>query len=80
MKHVKQLSEMNCIESLEALREGLRAISDAGHLPEISLIELFINRAIECHKEEVKKEYERGVDSILLSPDYSGTIGGPSDY
>jgi len=75
----KQLEDMDCVEALEALKEGLEAISNAGRLPEISLLNLFINHAIKANKDEVHKAYEQGVDSIRLSPDYLGTIGGPSD-
>ena len=55
MEWPKQLKDMDCVEALEALKEGLEAISNAGRLPEISLIELFINRAIKCHKEEIEQ-------------------------
>ena len=33
---------------------------------------------IELIEDEKQKAYERGMDSIRLSPDYSGTIGGSS--
>ena len=75
----KQLRDMNCVEALEALKEGLEAISNAGRLPEISLLNLFIDHAIMAHKDEMHKEYKRGVDSIRLSPDYVGAIGGFSN-
>lgn len=72
----KQLEDLGCVDTIEALRDGLRNLN----LPAISLYELFLDHAIKAHKDEVQKAYERGVDSIRLSPDYLGTIGGPSDY
>ena len=51
----KQLRDMNCVEALEALKEGLEAISNAGRLPEISLLNLFIDHAITAHKDELEK-------------------------
>lgn len=71
----KQLEDMDCVESIDALREGLRHLD----LPAISLYELFLDHAIQAHKDEVQKAYERGVDSIRLSPDYVGAIGGLSN-
>lgn len=72
----KQLEDMDCVEAIEALRGSLRNLN----LPAISLYESFFDHAIKAHKDEVHKAYERGVDSIRLSPDCLGTIGGPSEY
>lgn len=58
MEWPKQLKDMDCVEALEALKEGLEAISNAGRLPEISLLNLFINHAIKAHKDELEKVKE----------------------
>jgi hypothetical protein len=50
----KYIDELTCVEALEVLREGLRHISDLGRLPEVSLLETYINRAITAHNEEVE--------------------------
>lgn len=70
----KQLKDMDCIEALEALKEGLRNLN----LPAISLYERFIDHAEKVHEKEVNKAYNAGVDSIVMHPDYLGTIGGLS--
>lgn len=49
----KQLNEMNTIEALDALVEGLEAIKQDERLPEFALIKLFVDRAKEAHVAEV---------------------------
>ena len=62
MNWPKQLRDMNCVEALEALKEGLEAISNAGRLPEISLLNLFIEHAIHAHNDEVKNLRDKNVE------------------
>lgn len=47
----KTLDEMNCVEALEALREGLKAMN----MPQFRLIETFIDRAKTAHTDEIEK-------------------------
>lgn len=62
----KQLHEMNCLEALAALREGLRDIEDrTNRLPEISLIETFIDRAVNQHIEEVQMAAVKAKNELL---------------
>lgn len=62
MKWPKQLEDMDCVETIEALREGLRNLN----LPAISLYELFLDHAIEAHKEEVAEASFQGPDTTCF--------------
>jgi hypothetical protein len=47
----KMLNDMNCLEALEALEEGLEALN----LPEFRLIQTYILQARVAHTEEIDK-------------------------
>ena len=49
---MKQLKEMDVVETLEALKQGLEDISKSGRLPEIRLLNMFIDHAISVYDQE----------------------------
>lgn len=49
----KKLEEMDVLEVLEAIREDLKALRDAGQFPQYRLYEIFIERGKKAYEEKI---------------------------
>ena len=56
---MKQLNEMGIVETLEVLKLGLEDISKNGRLPEIRLLNMFIDHAISAYDQEANALHDQ---------------------